>query len=125
MKTLKNGLNTTTPATVVKMKKSDGSMCTSEQENAEVFRVHFEKLYNNITPFDASAIDAIIQRPVNDTLDSAPTTDDVEKHVRLMKSGKSPGDNGISAEAYKALLANTETTGLILDVILDFWNSSL
>ena len=59
LRTLKNGLSTTTPATAVKMKKADGTMCTSEQENAEVFWIHFKKLYNNVTPFDRSLIDQI------------------------------------------------------------------
>ena len=60
VKTLKNGLDTTTPATVVKMKKSDGSMCTSEQENAEVFRVHFEKLYNKNNNTDLKNYNSIV-----------------------------------------------------------------
>ena len=119
VRTLKNGLSTTTPATAVKMKKVDGTMCTSEQENAEVFRIHFEKLYNNVTPFDKSMIDEIEQRCVDPTLDQPPTLGDVRRHIKMAKSGKAPGDNQINAEAYKALATEDRTCSLVLDVILD------
>ena len=50
-KMLKRGLSNTMPAVIVKMKKTDGTMCKTEAENAEVFQAHFEQLYNNIAPY--------------------------------------------------------------------------
>ena len=34
------------------MKKSDGSLCTTPEENAEVFRSHFEGLYTTSPEYD-------------------------------------------------------------------------
>ena len=54
---LKRGIGNTKPAVVIKMKKADGTLCTSEAENAEVFQAHLERLYNNVTPYDQGMID--------------------------------------------------------------------
>ena len=46
LKTLKSGLSKTSPLTIKQMKKPDGSFCSSPEENKEVFRDHFQQLYN-------------------------------------------------------------------------------
>ena len=39
------------------MQKEDGSKCFTSEENAKVFRHHFEKLYNREPVFDASVLE--------------------------------------------------------------------
>ena len=43
------------------VKKEDGSKCSTPEENAEVFRSHFEKLYGRTPTFDPTVIDLIEQ----------------------------------------------------------------
>ena len=40
----------------VMMKIEDGSKCVSSEENAEVFRIHFSKLYNREESYDPSIL---------------------------------------------------------------------
>ena len=42
---LRNGLSKTRPSTERTMKKEDGSLCKTPQENADVFHTHFNNLY--------------------------------------------------------------------------------
>ena len=45
VKKLKSGLSKTRPSAVKKMKKKDGTLCSSQEENAEVFKTHFQELF--------------------------------------------------------------------------------
>ena len=48
VKTLQKGLTKPKPPQEKMMKKEDGSKCSTSEENAEVFRSHFEKLYGEL-----------------------------------------------------------------------------
>ena len=52
LKKLKAGLMKTRPAPPLKMKKADGTRCTTPEQNADVFKCHFEKLYGRRGMFD-------------------------------------------------------------------------
>ena len=52
LKEIKNGLTKTRPKAAKMMTKSDGSMCKNGEENAEVFRIHFEKLFDREPDFN-------------------------------------------------------------------------
>ena len=84
------------------MRKADWSLCSTEAESAEVFRAHFDKLYNASTPYDTAMIERIMQRAVDTSLDCERTQHSIIWHACKMKSGKSPGDDKIPAEAFKA-----------------------
>ena len=56
IKLLKKGLTKPPPPKQIMMQKEDGSKCTTSEENAEVFRQHFEKLYNREEAFDESRL---------------------------------------------------------------------
>ena len=43
---VKKGLTKTRPTASQMMKKSDGTKCTTQAENSEVFREHFENLFD-------------------------------------------------------------------------------
>ena len=45
---IKKGLSKTAPAAVKMMTKDDKSKCVSAEENSEVFRAHFEKLFDRV-----------------------------------------------------------------------------
>ena len=61
---LRNGLSKTRPSNERTMKKWDGSLCKTPQENSDVFHTHFHNLYGLPPKYDAIVIEAIRQRPV-------------------------------------------------------------
>eukprot|EP00957_Ditylum_brightwellii_P055773 4226605-Ditylum_brightwellii.AAC.1 len=51
MRTLEKGLtHQHTKCRTIRMQKSDGTMATTDNENAEVFCQHFNKIFNNQSP---------------------------------------------------------------------------
>jgi hypothetical protein len=110
---------------IVKMRKADGSMCKTDAESAEVFRQHLDKLYNASTPYDQAMVDQIVQRPIDASLNSVPSQQDILRNVKKMKGGKSPGDNGIPPEAFKALIHDDATLSVLEGIILDFWQGNV
>ena len=69
VKILRKGLDKPKPSAIKMMKKHDGSKCVSAEENAEVFRQHFHKLYEREPVFDPMVIDLLESQPVFDGLD--------------------------------------------------------
>ena len=61
------------------MKKPDGSVCNSTEENADVFKTHFEELFGQLSEVDASVLDLLEQLPVRQGLDHLPTDEEFEK----------------------------------------------
>ena len=84
------------------MKKEDGTLCKTAEENAEVFRSHFEKLYGQPPVYDRSVIDIIPQRPVVSGLDHPPDDEELITSISLLKDN-APGDSGIPAKVWKTL----------------------
>lgn len=126
IKTLKKGLGNTKPAVVIKMQKSDGSQCTTDKESAKVFEAHFVKLYNTTpleVPFEQEMVDKIAQRTIRPELGAPPSRETIVRHVKATKIGKAPGENGIPAEVYKALITDDGTLGILEEIVTDFWAS--
>ena len=117
---LRTGLSKTAPANIKPMKKSDGTVCSTPEENAEVFRQHFEKLYGRKPAYDPTVLDDLPQHPVVNECDHLPTDDEVCKAVQLLKN-TGPGETGISAHVWKCLLNSSETFSLIKQFVLTFW----
>ena len=118
--TLRSSLLKTTPANVKPMKKSDGTVCTTPEENAEVFRKHFEKLYGRQPEYDPTVLDNLPQQPVANDCDHLPTDEEIHKAVLLLKN-TGPGDTGICAPVWKCLLESDETFDLIKQFVVSFW----
>ena len=117
---LRNGLSKTSPANFKPMKKSDGTTCSTPEENAEVFRVHFEKLYGRKPQYDPTVLDDLPQHPVVDGCDHQPTDDEIHQAVKLLKN-TGPGETGICASVWKCLLDSTDTFDLIKQFVIHFW----
>ena len=121
---LKSGLSKTRPSSVKQMKKPDGSTCQTPEENAEVFRAHFETLYGRAPNFDRTVIDLIQQRAVVGGCDEMPT--DIEIRAATQKLRDSgPGDSGLCAQSWKCLLKSEETFNALKRVILEFWETEV
>ena len=121
---LRRGLSKTRPSAERTMKKPDGSLCSSPEENAGVFRNHFEKLYGRTAAFDPSVLDLLETMPAVPNCDHTPTSEEIMAACHKLKD-KSPGESGLTPQMWKALTTNQETFALLENVIVEFWESEL
>ena len=121
---LRKGLSKTVPANVKPMKKEDGTSCSTPEENAQVFRSHFEKLYSRPANYDPTVIDELPQHAVAQQCDQLPTDDEIRKAVQKLRNS-GPGDTGICAQAWKCLLKSEETYPLIKQFVISFWRDEI
>ena len=121
---LRNGLSKTRPSNEKAMKKADGSLCKTPEENAEVFREHFHKLYSLPPRCDLSVAETIPQRPVVQGCDHPPTDEDIHCAIAKLKEN-APGESGIPAKIWKILSDEKDTYNILKIIILDFWNTEL
>ena len=83
---LKAGMSKTKPSTVKIMKKPDGSICTTPEENAEVFKNHFADLFGRPPAFDASVLDLLDQYETAEGLDHTPSDEEIEEAVTNLRN---------------------------------------
>ena len=121
---LRNGLTKIQPSAERTMKKEDGTPCKTPQENAEVFKTHFEKLYGRAPTYDASVLELLRQHVVIQGCDSLPKKEQIRSAIHKLKN-KAPGDSGLCPQLLKALAENEETFEILQLIILDFWENEL
>ena len=119
---LKNGLQKPKASIERMMRKEDGTRCKSSEENAEVFREHFKKLYERIPVYDISVLDLLQQETALYGLDNLPTDEDILKAVNSLKNN-APGESGLSSQMFKAIIFNNATFDLLKCIIVDFWEN--
>ena len=118
---IKKGLSKTTPAAEKMMTKADGTKCATTEENAEVFRVHFEKLFDRKPDFTSNFNNLPQLDPLLDFHD-IPNDDEIRAACCALKD-KAPGESGLLPQLWKALLIEEETFQILKSLILDFWIS--
>ena len=77
----------------MKMRKQNGEYCENDLENAEVFKEHYTKLYNNHTgtKYDENILDEIDTQPEDSSLGNIPTDKEIQRALSKMAYEKSPG----------------------------------
>uniref|UniRef100_A0A7S2BAE4 Endonuclease/exonuclease/phosphatase domain-containing protein n=1 Tax=Octactis speculum TaxID=3111310 RepID=A0A7S2BAE4_9STRA len=124
VKLIKRGMGDVTKMTVMSLKDPEtGKPCKSPEENGEVLKKHFQKLYAKESSFDFKVIDEMRQREERPAMDRVPTDEEVKRHCLRAKSGKAPGDNSIPAEFLQALTEEADTLEMLTQVITGFWIS--
>ena len=124
VKLIKRGMGDVTKMTVMSLKDPEtGKPCKSPEENGEVLKKHFQKLYAKESSFDFKVIDEMRQREERPAMDRVPTDEEVKRHCLRAKSGKAPGDNSIPAEFLQALTEEPDTLEMLTQVITGFWIS--
>ena len=122
VKLLKNGLSKPPPPKQVMMKKEDGSKCVSSEENAEVFRIHFSKLYNREESYDPSILSSITPCLLDDDFSQTPNVDEIRKAVLRLKN-KAPGASGLTAPMFKSLTEDELCFDYFVKIIVDIWEN--
>ena len=102
IKSLKEGLYKTKPSTSKQMKRQDGSLCKTPEENASVFFDHFQALYNRQPYIDENVLDGLPQHPIAVGCDHLPTEKEIFDAVKKLKNN-APGESGIKAQIWKSL----------------------
>ena len=112
------------PAAVKMMtRKDDKSKCVSAEENSEVFRVHFEKLFNR-EPDCTKDFDQFPQLNSITEIPDLPDDKEIADACRSLKN-KAPGDSGLKPELWKALLTDSRTFHLLKSLVFNFWSSEV
>jgi hypothetical protein len=104
----------------VNMQKPDGTKASSPEENAAVFADHFESLYGRAPSVDASVLELLRQRPTAVGLDGPPTDKEIKTAVGKLRVS-APGDSGLTAPLWKALMATDEMFALLRQLVLSVW----
>ena len=87
------------------MKKPNGQLCTTPEDNATVFQTYFQQRYEGQPTFHASVLKSLVSRKAVENLDHSPDGDEIRKAVRNLKE-RAPGDSGITPQVWKALVEN-------------------
>ena len=109
---------------VVKLRKKDGSVCTTAEEAAEARKGHFVLLFGKEPKYNPTARNYIDQLPVREAGGETPTEEDVVKAVRALKC-TGPGLEGVHAAAMKVIVSNDILRGIVVKSVVDFWESGV
>ena len=122
VKQLRAGLAPPRRSAPAKMKKADGSLADTPDENATVFADSFEKLYGRTPAVDLSVLDALPQLAAMIGLDHDPLDGEIRSALRKLHD-TAPGDSGLPAAVWKALGETGESFALVKQIVHAFWSS--
>ena len=84
-----------------------------------MFAEHFKKLYGHTATFDPSVIDLLQQRDVTPELDHLPTDEEIRRAVGRLHD-TAPGESGVAAPLFKALITTRVGFDLVRQMVLQF-----
>ena len=122
IKKLKGTLTKIKPSSTKQMKHSDGTLCSTPEENAEVFHLHFQSLYDREGTYDPDVLDDLLQHPFHNGLDHEPTDDEIRTATFKLRD-RAPGESGILPCVFKCIIDCQETFMIFKTVLLDIWNT--
>jgi len=122
VKVLKAGLAPPRRAPPAKMKKADGSLADTPEENASVFADTFSQLYGREASFDPSVLNNLPQRQVAVGLDHVPTDDEIQLATSKLHA-TAPGPSGLHARLWQALVSTSDGFGFVRHLVQHFWTT--
>ena len=122
IKKLRAGLGPSTRPVQPKMQKADGTRASTPEENAAVFKSSFEKLYGRAASFDPSVLDSLPQLLTAPDLDHIPTDIEIRTAVRRLNN-TAPGESGVPAPLFKALISTGAGFDVVRSMVTRFWES--
>ena len=122
IKVLKAGLAPSARPPQPMMRKADGSRASTPEENATIFAEHFESLYGREASFDPTVLDTLAQRDVVGDLDGAPSDAEIRSAVGRLRN-TAPGESGVTAQLWTALISTSVGFDLVRAMVLNFWET--
>jgi hypothetical protein len=96
-------------AVTIKMKKANGKYEINDNEYAEVFKQHFEQLYNMERTYDNTVIEEIPPNPTKNSLAQQPTYKEIKKHWKKFNMKKALDQMGYQQRHLKTSQAKHST----------------
>ena len=101
---------------------ADGSkLLTDKEQIRERWAEHSDTVLNRSSTISESAINKLPQVKVNESLDTLPTTAEVEKAIKALSCGKAPGSDAIPAEVFKE--GGPELTKKLTELFVSIWHA--
>ena len=85
------------------------------------WRRHFTTVLNVRSQCDATAMDKVRQREVDEDLGSVPTAREVTQALGKLKNGKAPGSSNVLPEMLKVAMKDREFGQMVLDLVKAVW----
>ena len=124
VKSLKKGFSNLSQSNQIYLRKADGSLCTTPEENASTFHAHFKNVYQHKPSFDPTVMNVIPQKTYAVAADTSPTDTEIKEAIKSLNN-TAPGPSGIRSNIWKTLGEDSRTFQIIKAVILDFWHSEI
>jgi hypothetical protein len=125
IKKIRQGKSLTKKLTPMTLRKEDGKLCKTPQENAEVMAKNLNNIFNKTGSFDPTAIDAVKQRDSKPYLwmQNKPTDGEIVIGIKKLGQEKSGAESKCYAEYYKILERDDEAKTFIRQVLEDYWTT--
>jgi hypothetical protein len=125
IKMLRQGKSVTKKLSPMTLRKPNGGLCESPQENADVMKANLKEIFSKPGTFDPAAINEVKQRDKRPWtwFDNSPESAEIAKALAHLGNNKSGGDGKCPAEYFKALHTDPEASQYIKDIIDFYWKS--
>ena len=125
IKQIRNGKAVTQELHPMKLKKQDGSLCETPEENIEVMAANLNSTFNKTGQFDPEVIKLVRQRDPTPFawMRNKPADSEYTAAIKRLQNDKSGADAKIPAEYYKVLEKDPETRTYIRTLIDNFWTT--
>ena len=107
IKTLKKGLTNTRKTNTIKLRKPDGSLCNTPNDNADIFHNHFNNLFQAAAPTDPSLLNDLEQLNIQEEGGEIPSDTEIMAAIKKLNN-TSPGISGINSSIWKTISTNQE-----------------
>ena len=83
----------------VPVKDTNGNLISSKTGKLECWKEHFQTILNRLEPTETTQIPEA--KEDMDVTTDQPTLEEVKMAIKMMKNGKAPGSDGVTAEMLK------------------------
>jgi hypothetical protein len=113
------------PPTAMKMKLPNGNLAKNDKENADIFELHYQKIFNGDTPHIniPAILKKIPEKTTMSKLGNPPTKLAFDTLIKNMANGKAPGKSKIPAEPLKALSDDAKEN--LLKILVECYKGDL
>ena len=122
---IRNGMPVTKKITPMTLKKPDGSLCKTPEENAKIMEENLNTIFNKKGTYDPKVIDTVRQRDpaLWKWMDTLPTDKEIAQAIKKLGDSKSGAEAKCPAEYFKAIIDDPEGYLLLREIINEYWTS--